>query len=95
MNDPLRTNLNRCRCIQWVDGAPCCRERSKPTVGSDIDRLVREAGCFTLTNLNGDRLFFFPRKGIPSHLAAYLNGDRLEKLRDFLITQARVGPTKI
>lgn len=87
------SNAARCRCIKWVDGAPCCRERAKPTVGSDIDRLVREAGCFTLTNLNGDRLFFYPRGGIPAFLGAYLNGDRLAKLRDFLITQARVGPT--
>jgi hypothetical protein len=89
------TAINRCRCIRWVDGAPCCRERAKPTLGSDIDRRVRGAGCFALTNLNGDRIYFYPGGGIPPRVAAVLGeGDNLESLRDFLITQARVEPTK-
>jgi hypothetical protein len=87
------SNAARCRCIKWVDGAPCCRERAKPTIGSDIDRIIRDAGCFTLTNIDGSRLFFYPVGRLPRHVAAYLTSDRLAKLRDFLITQARVGPT--
>jgi len=80
----------KCQCPHCFPAAPePPRLESK---GAAIDRTLRNHGYFTLTNLNGDRMYFYPRGGIPANVGAYLSvGDNLLFLRDFLITQARVG----
>jgi hypothetical protein len=65
------------------------------TESSEIDRKIRESGCFALVNLEGTLVWFFPRGRLPAYLTAWLgadNGRRLILLRDFLISQARLGP---
>jgi hypothetical protein len=61
-----------------------------------IDRIVREAGCFALCNLEGTLVKFYPVGRLPRHVAAYLNADegrRLQLLRNFIVSQARLAPT--
>ncbi len=83
----------RCRCIRWEDNLPCCRERGKSTLGSDLDAYVRAAGCYALANFDGSRVFFYPIGRLPQYVAAcFIKLENLTALRDFLITQARVGP---
>lgn len=76
----------RCRCIKWQEGQPCCREGASE--GAKINALILKAGCFALSNPNGDRVFFYPIGRIPLHLSDYLASNdsrRLKILRDYLL----------
>ena len=54
--------------------------------GQGINAAILEAGCFALTNLAGNYMWFYPRGKMPAYLHTYLelSEDRKGLLRDFL-----------
>lgn len=59
-----------------------------------IDKYVRQRGLVSLVNFAGTRIMFYPKGKLTNEIACYLNaqnGRRLTLLRDFIISQARLG----
>lgn len=60
--------------------------------GRAVNRKVVECGIVALVDLQGDRIWFFPRGRLPPHVCAYLdanNGANARLLRDYLVTLGR------
>ena len=61
------------------------------STGAAINEAVHQAGCFTLVNLAGDYIYFYPRGRLPRYLNTYLqiSDARRSRLRDFLMILGR------
>lgn len=56
--------------------------------GKEIAGVVRGFGVTVLADINGHRLFFFPRGKLPNNVGAWLehqNGARAKLLREYLL----------
>ena len=59
--------------------------------GEAIDAHFRKAGGFSLTNLEGTVIVYYSHGVLPESLRVHENAPKLVALRNFLITQARLG----
>ncbi len=68
------------------------------TASALIDKRIRAAGVFSIVNLEGTKVSFYPRVNgkcrLPADIEADLSandGRLLMQLRDFLVSQARIA----
>ncbi len=59
--------------------------------GADIDACFRAKGGFSLTNLEGTRIYYYAGGASPERLQVLASTPNLAALRNFLVTQARLG----
>lgn len=60
--------------------------------GRTVNDKVRKCGVVALVDLNGDRIWFYPRGRLPPYVCAYLdisNGRNARLLRDFCVSLGR------
>ncbi len=59
--------------------------------GAEIDARFRAKGGFSLTNLEGTRIYYYADGVSPERLQVLASTPNLAALRNFLVTQARLG----
>ncbi len=60
-------------------------------LGADIDACFRAKGGFSLTNLEGTRIYYYSGGVSPEAMQVRESTPNLAALRNFLVTQARLG----
>jgi hypothetical protein len=64
------------------------------TTGRTVNDKIRQCGVVTLVDLEGNKLWFYPRGRLPHDIVTYLNlqdGHAARLLRDFVVTLGRLG----